>query len=313
MSEQPRLSYRYLKVLETIIQSIGKNENSWFEPEINDSLPRGFTYPQISDVEEIIGAESIVDILEELRNRNLLEGKFHSKILYCPSCGSFKLRPSTACRNCGSQNIQKKSSFMHTCGAVLSVEIYGKGGLCPKCGDPLRPDSMIEYKPVYVCEDCGELFEEPKPVSICQSCGALSNLTEVKELILNKYKPTELAFRFFEKRVTPETFAKTLMIRGARVEMNVSLKGRSGLNHKIDIVAVSPDANDVKLYFIIPFLSVREVLRIATISMDFKDVKVHGREPKIIIVSNSLEPGSKELADSLGLTVITLEGVGTPG
>ena len=309
-----RLGRDELRILEAIIRYTRAGAE-YIKPE-NISTSReenSFRFTGLEQFYNEIDELKIVEILENLRYMGYLEGTFESKILLCSSCGSSRLRPSSACPNCGSEDIEKKISYIHSCGAVILEDYIKTGGACPKCDEDITMENLREKEITYVCNSCGEIFKDPIPYSVCLSCGSRSVLKENREVILRNYKPTEQAFNLFSTLMPMERIVKMFVSKGWEVELNVELEGVSGQKHIIDIYALKQSTGEAMACIVKPYVDSIEIMRIVVVFLDLREViKPSGfiKAVKWVVITVDKPEGSVvETATRLGFDIIWIEDI----
>ena len=211
-------------------------------PQLDLTSELGFTYPTVEQALGVKGKE-VVPILESLAEKGIVRKDFFERLLRCPQCQSMNLRPATHCPKCGSGNIERGRVFEHfVCGYVgLEDEFTVKGRyLCPKCKVELRTIGT-DYQSLGLlrkCYDCNEVFSTPALKWRCMKCSSLTAEDKVIEVNIYSYALNEAKRGWLEFELKPKhqliEFLKQL---GYEVSENATVKGRSGAEHKIDILA----------------------------------------------------------------------------
>ncbi len=215
-------------------------------PQLDFTTELGFTYPAVEQTLKVKGKE-VVSILESLVDKGFLIRDFFDRLLRCPQCQSVNLRPSTHCPKCGSGNFARGRVFEHfSCKFVgLEDEFVASGGyICPKCGLELRM-SGGDYQSLGQmgkCRDCYEIFSQPEIQWRCLKCGTLTPQDKVSEVNIYSYSLDETKRNWLEFELKPKSqFIEFLKQRGYEVRENATMKGRSGAEHSIDILATRDD------------------------------------------------------------------------
>jgi len=215
-------------------------------PELDFSSELGFSYP---GVEELLGVkgQDAVSILESLVDKGALVREFFDRILRCPQCRSVNLRPSNCCPKCGSRNLARGRVFEHlSCHfSGLEDEFVNNGRyICPKCGLELRI-SGGDYQSLGLmnkCRDCYEIFGQPEIQWRCLKCGALTPQDSINEANVHLYRFNETRREWLEFEVKPKSQLIEFLRRlGYEVREDAVVKGRSGAEHRIDILATKDD------------------------------------------------------------------------
>jgi hypothetical protein len=215
-------------------------------PQLDFTSELGFTYPTVEQALGIKGKE-VVSILESLVDKGLIRKDFFERLLRCPQCQSMNLRPSTHCPKCGSGNIERGRVLEHTvCGYVgLEEEFVIKGRyMCPKCKVELRTIGT-DYQSLGLlrkCYDCNEVFNTPAIKWRCMKCSSITAEDKVSEVNIYSYLLNEEKRGWLEFELKPKhQLIEFLRQQGYEVTENATVKGRSGAEHKIDILATRDD------------------------------------------------------------------------
>jgi hypothetical protein len=215
-------------------------------PQLDLSSELGFTYPVVEQTIGVKGKE-VVSILESLVDKGIVRKDFFERLLRCPQCQSMNLRPATHCPKCGSGNIARGRVLEHfVCGYVgLEDEFVAKGRyLCPKCKVELRTIGS-DYQSLGLlrkCHDCNEVFTTPAIKWRCMKCSSLTAEDKVTEVNIYSYALNEAKRGWLEFELKPKhQLIEFLRQLGYEVKENATVKGRSGAEHKIDILATRDD------------------------------------------------------------------------
>ena len=215
-------------------------------PQLDFTSQLGFFYPYAESVLEVKG-EEVVSILEALANREILKRSFFEKLLRCPQCQSVNLRPSQHCPRCAAGNIARGRILEHfVCKHVgLEDEYISRGRyVCPECKQELRTIGS-DYQSLgllYKCRDCDNVFNQPTIKWRCLECSALTPQEKIPEINIYSYSFNEERRSWLEFELKPKRrLIDFLKQRGYEVTENATVKGRSGAEHKIDILATRDD------------------------------------------------------------------------
>ncbi len=207
----------------------------------------GYRYPQVEAI--VGGGQDARAFLERLSEEEILEKKLYDKIIYCPKCKTANVSVHYCCPYCKSFNMQRSSLVEHVkCGYMDVEENFRKGIrlVCPKCHEELkRPD--VDHRKAGVwcsCNDCSKSFDIPVSSHFCRDCHKNFSFEDIVirniySYTLNEETREEAAFG----RVLITPILKFLAEQGFDVESPAYLKGKSGANHKFDIVASKGEAN----------------------------------------------------------------------
>jgi len=216
------------------------------KPQLDFASELGFTYPAVEQTIGVKGRE-VVPILESLVDKGILRRDFFDRLLRCPQCQSLNLRPSTHCPKCGSGSILRGRVLEHfVCKYVgLEDEFVTKGRyVCPKCKVELRSIGS-DYQSLGLlrkCRDCDEIFNVPLIRWHCLKCSSLTAEDKVIEANIYSYSFDEAKRSWLEFELKPKLqLMEFLRRRGYEVTENAKMKGRSGAEHDIDILATLDD------------------------------------------------------------------------
>ena len=216
------------------------------KPQLDFSAEKGFTYPIVEHALNTKSAE-LIPILESLAEKAILKREFFERLLHCPRCRSVNLRPSMHCPKCGSRDIVRGRVLEHLLCKYVGIEdeFASKGRyICPKCQVELRA-AGTDHRSMGLlrkCRDCSEVFNVPLLKWRCLKCSALSGEDEVKEVNVYAYSLDETKRSWLEFELQPKSqLIAFLRQHGYRVTRNAKVKGRSGGEHSIDILASRDD------------------------------------------------------------------------
>jgi len=215
-------------------------------PQLDFESQTGFSYPYVESVLNV-KSEGAVAILESLAGKEVLIAKFFEKLLRCPQCQSVNLRPSTNCPRCGSGDIARGRILEHfVCKFVgLEDEFVSKGRyICPKCKQELRTIGS-DYQSLgllHKCHDCDNVFNQPIIKWRCLKCFAVTAEDKITEVNVYSYNLNEARRSWVEFELQPKPqLIEFLKQRGYEVTEHAAIKGRSGAEHIIDILATRDD------------------------------------------------------------------------
>jgi ssDNA-binding Zn-finger/Zn-ribbon topoisomerase 1 len=286
---------------------------SLIKPELDFSSELGFSYP-IVEKRLGVGVEEAIAILESLVERRALVREFFDRILRCPNCQSMNLRPANCCPKCGSRNLARGRALEHiSCRFVgLEDEFLSRDSyICPKCGSELRI-SGGDYQSLGLmnkCQDCYEIFAQPEMQWRCLKCGVLTPPNSIDEVNVYSYRFNEARREWLEFEVKPKTqlieFLKNL---GYKVAEDAVVKGRSGAEHKIDILATKDDGivvHDIAIGIKVAGgqIGLGEVC-------DFDDTAYDsGIHDKVLVVQPGLRPEAEKFASQQRIKVLKVSGL----
>jgi ssDNA-binding Zn-finger/Zn-ribbon topoisomerase 1 len=285
------------------------------KPELDFSSELGFSYPVVEKLLGV-GVPEAVTILESLVDKGALVKEFFDRILRCPHCRSVNLRPSSCCPKCGSRNLARGRVLEHvSCRFVgLEDEFVNKDSyICPKCGSELHIIGG-DYQSLGLmskCQDCYEIFAQPEIQWRCLKCGVLTPPDGISEVDVYSYRFNEARREWLEFEVKPKTqlmeFLKNL---GYQVVEDAVVKGRSGAEHTLDILATKDDGiviHDIAIGIKVVGgeIGLGEVC-------DFDDIAYDsGIHDKVLVVQPGLRPEAEKFASQQRIKVLKVRGLET--
>jgi hypothetical protein len=278
------------------------------KPQLDFTIELGFLYPVVEHTLNVKGQEAVA-ILESLTAKGVLKKSFFDRLLRCPRCQSINLRPSTHCPKCSSGDIVRGRILEHLACKYIGVEdeFAARGRyICPRCKLELRTMGA-DYQSRGVlrkCRDCGEIFSSPLIKWRCLKCSSLANEDEIGEVNVHAYTLDEAKRNWLEFELHPKVrLLEFLRHHGYKVTQNARLKGRSGAEHIIDILATRDDGV-VTHNVAIGVEIARDMIGLDRI-MDF-DVKAFdsGVHDKVLIIIPALGEEAAKFASYHGTKVL---------
>lgn len=216
------------------------------KPQYDFTTEMGYSYPIVEQTVSVKSKEA-QGIMESMAAKGIVNKSFFDRLIRCPRCNGVNLRPSSHCPKCGSGFVARGRILEHfACRYVgLEDEFTAKGKyVCPRCRMELRTIGA-DYRSqgiLYKCRDCSEIFNVPFLKWRCLRCSSLSNEEEVGEVIIYSYTFDESKRNWLEFELHPKVrFLEFLRQHGYNVVGNARVKGRSGAEHGIDILATRDD------------------------------------------------------------------------
>jgi ssDNA-binding Zn-finger/Zn-ribbon topoisomerase 1 len=285
------------------------------KPELDFSSELGFSYPVVEKLLGV-GVPEAVTILESLVDKGALVKEFFDRILRCPHCRSVNLRPASCCPKCGSRNLARGRVLEHvSCRFVgLEDEFVNKDSyICPKCGSELHIIGG-DYQSLGLmskCQDCYEIFAQPEIQWRCLKCGVLTPPDGINEVDVYSYRFNEARREWLEFEVKPKTqLMEFLENLGYQVVEDAVVKGRSGAEHTLDILATKDDGivtHDIAIGIKVVGgeIGLGEVC-------DFDDIAYDsGIHDKVLVVQPGLRPEAEKFASQQRIKVLKVRGLET--
>jgi hypothetical protein len=216
------------------------------KPQLDFTTEMGFIYPAVEQALKVKNKEAVA-ILESLAEKGILKKTFFDRLLQCPLCRSINIRPSIHCPKCGSGNVVRGRVLEHfACKYVGMEEEFMVRGryICPRCKMELRTMGT-DYQSQGVlrkCRDCNEIFSVPLIKWRCLKCSLHTNEDGISEMSIYSYNLDETRRTLLEFELQPKArFMEFLRQHGYEVTVNARVKGRSGAEHCIDMLATRDD------------------------------------------------------------------------
>jgi len=255
--------------------------------------------------------KEIIDILEELAKREILEREVTGNIVVCPICRSHKLMMQLRCPACKSGRIVKGAMIEHIrCGYVDLEELFRNEDklVCPKCGKTLTTIG-VDYRKlgvVYKCLNCSTITPTAEKHYMCSRSHSFDEHNIVMRPITSyKFKP--------EKRVLveKELIEFDSVLEGFReigwvIESPSIVEGESGVQHQFSFSIWfqqrPPDGSWPDLVAD-HYAEENEVESINLLAFQAKAMDVHSKE-KILVAMPCLDKNAKLLARGFSITTV---------
>jgi hypothetical protein len=285
------------------------------KPELEFDSELGFRYPIVEKLLGV-GVKETVALLESMVDNGALVREFFDRILRCSHCNSVNLRPSSCCPKCGSRNLVRGRVLEHISCRFVGLEdefVSGDSYVCPKCGSELHIIGG-DYQSLGLmnkCQDCYEIFAQPEVQWRCLKCGVLTLPDDINEVDVYSYRFNEARREWLEFEVKPKAqlieFLKKL---GYEVVEDAVVKGRSGAEHNIDILATKDDG--VVVHDIAIGIKVAGGGQIGLGEVcDFDDKAYDsGIHDKVLVVQPGLRPEAEKFASQQRIKVLPAKGLG---
>jgi len=216
------------------------------KPQYDFTTELGYTYPVVEQAANLKGKDAQA-IMESLAARDIVAKSFFDRLIRCPRCQGVNLRPSSHCPKCGSGHVIRGRILEHFACKYIGVEeeftVKGKY-VCPRCRMELRTIGS-DYRSqgvLYKCHDCSEVFNVPFIKWRCLKCSSLVTEDEVGEIVIYSYSFDESKRNWLEFELQPKLrFVEFLKQHGYKVAENARVRGRSGAEHSLDILATRDD------------------------------------------------------------------------
>ncbi len=255
------------------------------------------------DVSKGLSAEDLMERLDMLVDKGLLRSEFDAKILTCRRCRSRQIMPKTACLLCGSEDIVKSTVYVHKCGALIPEVAVGRLGSCPKCGGDLGSVQGPEHG--FVCNACNSALERLRVLVECLSCGWSDVIENTGQVILKRYGMTEEGLSILLSAEPVKKLVRRLVSEGFTVIQDVKVRGISGVEYVLDIVAVNIAKYESKIYFVFKRVGFVELLDMAVKKLDIGKNSIEKIVGNIrwVAAGPEVEPGTEQVAKTFSIEV----------
>ncbi|MEM2237101.1 MAG: hypothetical protein QXU87_01240 [Candidatus Caldarchaeum sp.] len=257
-----------------------------------------------SDLPANTSVQQLVERLDFLVNNNLLRSKFSRKLLRCPKCSGALLNPRTACTSCRSEDITKSLIFMHSCGAVIPENVVKTLDVCPKCRDTLEK-SLNTAGFRFVCNTCGNIFTEPLYLAECLSCEWFDELKNADQMILREYELTDQGLSLIESANPLKILIRKLISEGFEVREKVEVIGISGTKHLLDIVAISGEKSETRIYTVKYRVTSLDIVSWTVKRFDIEKTAIQGVVGRVrwFIAGADVEDNAFKTGETFGIEV----------
>ncbi len=277
------------------------------EPVFAPHTPEGISYPLVESHLKI-DAQVAIQLLEDLSRLGYLERRFAERIFLCPRCNADRLKLVFFCPKCHSPEIIRTRVLKHrTCGYSGPADDFLRYNrrVCPKCRDELlllgSDYEDLGYR--YRCPHCRELIRSPVERWHCGGCSQLYEKNGVRELVLYKYCVDLEQMKKIQEEMIPRSRVKNLLTQeGYEVQEAITVSGRSGARHLIDILAVKrsgPLEHQVVIGFAAGATEIpaEEVIKLYAKAYDV------GAQDIILIAGSRLSPEAQQFAQHYHIRV----------
>jgi|GEM_PF-1100717 len=255
------------------------------------------------EVGEDSSAEELMEKLDMLVDKRLLRSEFDAKILTCRGCGGRKLMPKTACPLCGSEDIVKSAVYVHRCGALIPEVGVGRLVSCPKCGGDLGSAEGPEHG--FVCNACGATSKWLRVLVECLSCGWSDVVENAGQIVLRRYGLTEESLSILVSADPVKKLVRRLVSKGYTVLCGVRIRGISGAEYTLDLIAVNTTDLVSKIYIVFEKVGLAELMDIAVKKLDIDKNSINGVVGNIrwVAAAPAIEPGAEKVAKTFSVDV----------
>jgi len=156
------------------------------------------SHKQISQamIEEYAEAkgEDIVKYLDDLESKGKIVKLEEKKEIACRQCGSIKITQTFFCPSCKENDFKITKLIEHFKCGNFSPEASYEDDKCPKCKKEIKAVG-VDYRIMpnqYVCNSCGEIFQEIASRFLCLKCENKFPIEEVRWITSPFYKAIKM-------------------------------------------------------------------------------------------------------------------------
>jgi hypothetical protein len=277
------------------------------EPVLSPRRDAWVSYP-FAETALTADTEYTTQLLEDLHRLGYLDREFFEKMQLCPACNSQDLRLVGVCRKCSSPHLLRQKLLEHkNCGYAGAEGDFIKNGsrVCPKCRVELTlvgSDYSI-LGPRYRCENCGELSESLVEQWLCRSCRRTYAHGDLRELVLYRYVLNQEQLAKLKVERIPKARVREFLVReGYEVQEGVQETGRSGAEHKIDLLA-SKRSGPLQHRIVVGFASGEDAVDSEEVIKLYAKAYDVNAQDIILIASPRLSPDAEQFAQHYHIKV----------
>ena len=278
--------------------------NGILVPEIDQKAAK-FSYKILRELEGYN-----IEFLDNLASLGIIEKSVNNKFLICPEHkSSFLLSVRVSCPKCNSINVEKLNLLEHkTCGFISEKKHFESSSelKCPSCKKPIKSPEKELRLPAswHLCNDCKDKFDEAKVNLHCNEFDHDFGINHADSVTLYNYILTDkTAKSTLDSNKLNESITKILTKHNYVVTENQTLKGKSGIDHAVDIIGTDSAGQTV-------FIFVNNSDQNNT-EIDSKLIQILDTAPKIAILIgfSSISEKTKSIASKYNLSIISSQNI----
>ncbi len=293
--------------IEKLVKKAKENYNGLLVPEINHK-EASFGYRIFRELDT--GYD--VEFLDNLANLGMFEKFVNNKFLVCPDHhASFLISVRVTCPKCNSINVNKLHLFEHrACGFITekkSFESQGNDELkCPSCKKTIKNQEKELRLPAswYLCVDCTDKFDEAKLSLHCNEFNHDFTAGQASSVTLYNYVLSDFENKpQLDQSKLKTVLSQVLLKHGYSVNENHITKGKSGIEHSVDLVGTDKSGDSVFVFINGSSESNSEI--------DSRLIQILDTSPKIGILAGfgSISEKTISIASRYNLSIISSQNV----
>lgn len=290
-----------------IIKKAKDDYNGLLVPEI-DRVTAKHGYRILRD----LGDEFDTAFLNNLTTLGIFEKTINNKYLVCPEHeSSFLLSVRINCPKCNSIDVSKLHLLEHrACGYISEKKhfiILSDGTLkCPSCNKQIKNQEKELRLPAswYLCNDCADKFDEAKISLHCNEFDHDFAINQASSIALYNYVLSDSGNNSqFDHAVLRSELVKILIKHDYTTNENYIAKGKSGLDHSVDIMGTDKAGQSVFIFVNNSAENNSEV--------DSRLMQILDTSPKIAILIGfaSISEKTKSIASKYNLSIISSQNI----
>lgn len=238
--------------IERLVKKAKENYNGLLVPEINHK-EASFGYRIFRELE----GDYDIEFLDNLASLGMFEKLVNNKFLVCPDHqSSFLISVRVTCPKCNSINVDKLHLVEHrACGFITEkkrFEIPGNDELkCPSCKKAIKNQEKELRIPAswYLCVDCTDKFDEAKLSLHCNEFNHDFTASQASSVTLYNYVLSDFENKpQLDQTKLRASISKVLSKHGYSVNENHIAKGKSGIDHSVDLVGTDKAGESVFVF-----------------------------------------------------------------
>ena len=284
-----------------------ENYNGLLVPEINYKEAT-FGYRIFRELDDKFDLE----FLDNLAGLGFFERLVNNKFLVCPEHqSSFLISVRISCPKCNSINIEKLNLLEHkACGFISEKKHYEPQPdnqlKCPSCKKLIKNQEKELRLPAswYLCNDCSDKFDEAKVGLHCNDFNHDFTVGQASSVTLSNYVLADNDDKSqIDKPKLKAEISKVLSKHGYSVNENYVAKGKSGIDHNVDIIGI--DISGPSVFIFINSSSGNNP------EIDSRLIQILDTAPKIAILVgfSSLSEKTISIASKYNLSIVSSQNI----
>jgi len=255
-------------------------------------------------VDKVLGKDiNVISLLEKMTEVGILKRSAEKPILRCPEHDRADPLVELLCLHCGSKSLKKTVLFEHrTCGFIGEDFRFGDEmeRNCPKCKKAVAGSDLRVTGAWYVCQSCKNRTSTPKVGLVCREGLHSVSLGEVDFLQLFSYELVDVVSKELRTSLLLlPSVAQLFFSLGYQVSYPASIKGKSGVEHRVDLYA-KKTGDDVMVQISTESMQV-DVNSVVSFFAKLYDVQA---KHALMVAIPTATDAAKRVAESYGIQVI---------